>query len=114
MNDGTQSPTPRVYLLILVILMVLLALTIGAAFLDLPGHTWGIAIALGIAGLKAIAIMLYYMHVKFGPKQVAAFASAGFAWLAILFVLTCTDYLTRNHPRDLNFKGEPHLLVEQK
>jgi hypothetical protein len=50
------------------------------------------------------------MHLKFGAKQVAAFAAAGFLWLGILVTLTMSDYITRNHPPSMNYKGEPHYL----
>jgi cytochrome c oxidase subunit 4 len=104
-------------LIIFVILLCLLALTVAAAFVDFD-HWIGVrvlsislAIAMAIAIAKAVLIMLYFMHVKFNPhRTVIAFAGAAFIWLGILFALTYSDYLTRNHPGDLNFKGEPRVL----
>ena len=111
---SNQHPTPRTYFVIFMALLVLLAITTAVAFVDLdgllPGHFWGIAVAMTIAIAKGLLIMLYFMHVKYGPKRAVAFASAGFVWLGILVVLTFGDYLTRNHPPDLTYKGEPRYL----
>jgi cytochrome c oxidase subunit IV len=100
--------------MIFIALLVLLALTTAIAFVDLDrllrGHFWSIAIAMTIAIAKGLLIMLYFMHVKSGPQRAVAFASAGFVWLGILLVLTFSDYLTRNHPPDLTYKGEPRFL----
>jgi hypothetical protein len=54
------------------------------------------------------------MHVKYGSRLTWVFAAAGFVWLSILLSLTLTDYLTRNRPRDANFRGEPHFLLSQQ
>src|SRR4051794_14903645 len=113
---AAQQVTPRTYLAIFLALLGLLGLTVAAAFVDLDhllgGHYWSISIALAIAVAKGLLIMLYFMHVKFSTHRVVvSFASAAFVWLGILFVLTFSDYLTRNHPADLNYKGEPHHLA---
>jgi cytochrome c oxidase subunit 4 len=63
-----------------------------------------------IAIAKGVLILLFFMHVKFSSRQAVVFAGAGFLWLCILLVLTMSDYLTRNHPPDLTFKGEPRYL----
>ena len=117
MNDDTRQhghPTPKAYLVVFLALLVLLALTVSAAFLDLdrwlPGHFWGVAVTLSIAVAKGLLILLYFMHLKSGPRRAVAFAGAGFLWLGILIVLTFSDYLTRNHPPELNSQGEPHFL----
>jgi hypothetical protein len=54
------------------------------------------------------------MHLKYGPRLTWVFAAAGFVWLSILLTLTLTDYLTRNHPAEANFHGEPHYLLSQQ
>ena len=109
-----EHPTPRTYFVIFIALLVLLAITTLLAFVDLdrvlPGHFWGIAVAMTVAIAKGLLIMLYFMHVKSGPRRAVAFACAGFLWLGILLTLTFSDYLTRNHPPDLTYKGEPRYL----
>jgi cytochrome c oxidase subunit 4 len=74
-------------------LMLLLVLTIGVAFLDLG--PLGLAIALLIAAVKAVLIVLYFMHVRFGSRLQWLFSGAAFLWLALLLLITLSDYLSR-------------------
>jgi cytochrome c oxidase subunit 4 len=55
-----------------------------------------IVVSLGIAFAKAILIVLFFMHVKYKAKLVWLYVGAGFFWLAILFVISLGDYLTRS------------------
>jgi cytochrome c oxidase subunit 4 len=109
-----KSPGVRVYVVAYVALIALLAATVGAAFVPwprvVPGAGWGVGIALTIAAAKGLVILLYFMHVKYSPRMVWAFAGAGFLWLGIMFTLTFSDYVTRNHPAGANPKGEPRYL----
>lgn len=74
-------------------LMLLLALTLGMAFLPLgPAKPWvGYAIATAKAGL----ILWYFMELRREGGIARLAALAGFIWLVMLFVLTAVDYLTR-------------------
>jgi cytochrome c oxidase subunit 4 len=108
-----------VYLTVVLILMALLIVTVVAAFTDVDQFTrthhlgtgWNTAIAMLIAVVKGILIVLFFMHVKYGSKLTWVFASAGFIWLVIMFVLTFTDYATRTYP--LIQRGEPaHVMPE--
>jgi cytochrome c oxidase subunit 4 len=105
---------PRIYFATFLTLLLLLAITCAVAFIDLdrlPGGCWSIAVAMLIAIAKAVLILLFFMHVKSGPKRVYVFCGAGFLWLGILFVLTFSDYLSRNHPPGESPKGEPRFLI---
>lgn len=85
----------KVYLLVFIALMVLLGSTIGASFLDLG--PFNAVTALVIAGLKALLIILYFMHVRYSHSRLPwVFAGAGFFWLLILIVLAISDYLSRS------------------
>lgn len=110
-----SPPAPLTYTIVFVALLLLLVLTVAAAFVDLskflPGHGWGIVVALSIAILKTLLIMLYFMHLRGAPGRVLMFATAGFLWLAIMVTLTMSDYLTRNHPAETSPKGEPRYIV---
>jgi cytochrome c oxidase subunit 4 len=53
-------------------------------------------IALGIAGIKAALVILFFMHAKYSSKLAQLFAFAGFFWLAILLVFTLQDFMTRD------------------
>jgi cytochrome c oxidase subunit 4 len=52
-------------------------------------------VALTIATIKAVLVVLFFMHVKKSSKLTWAFSSAAFIWLVILLALTFNDYLTR-------------------
>ena len=83
----------RAYLGVFLALMVLTAVTASVAFLDL-----GIlndVVALGIAGTKAVLVILYFMHLRHSSRMVKVFLIAAFCWLLMFFVLILADYLTR-------------------
>jgi cytochrome c oxidase subunit 4 len=84
---------PKIYLSVWAVLLVLLAATVGLAYL--PLGTMHVVGAVGIAFAKAILIVLFFMHVKYKQKLVTVFVCAGLFWLAIMFTLTLGDYMTR-------------------
>ncbi len=75
--------------LVLLLVLTVLAAQVHLGFLNTP-------IALGIGLVKATLIVLYFMHVRYSPPLVRVFAAAGFLWLAIMFMLTFSDVLTRH------------------
>ncbi|ETI65748.1 oxidase [Sphingobium sp. C100] len=80
-------------LLVWAALMALLALTVGAAFLPIGmAKPW---VAYAIATAKAILILWFFMEMRRESGLARLAAIAGFVWLAILIMLTATDYLTR-------------------
>ena len=81
------------YFIVWIALLVLLAATVALSYVHL-GELNVIA-TLAIAAIKAIMIILYFMHVRYGPRLVWVFVGAGFFWLAILFALALGDYYTR-------------------
>ena len=82
-----------VYIAVFAALLVLTAATTAAAFHDLgPMNN---VVALGIAGLKATLVVLYFMHVRYGTRLIPLVVAAGLFWLMILIALSLTDYLTR-------------------
>ena len=85
--------SPRLYYLIFGILMVLTAITVAVAFVDL--RIFNTVVALGIAVTKATLVVLFFMHVKYGTRLTWVVAASGFVWMAILFALTLSDYLSR-------------------
>lgn len=84
------------YLGVFASLMVLLIATIFAARVDLGWLNAVIMIA--IAGVKALLVVLFFMHVKYGSRTTWVFAGAGLLWLMILMGLTLTDYFSRPWP----------------
>jgi cytochrome c oxidase subunit 4 len=84
------------YYIVFAALMVLLVLTLVAAAFDLG--PWNIIIAMTIAVVKAALVVLFFMHVYYSSHLVKFFAGATFFWLAILFVMTMSDYASRTWP----------------
>jgi cytochrome c oxidase subunit IV len=74
-------------------LFVLLAITVGSAYLPL-GAANG-AINLGVAAAKTALIALFFMNLLMSSVLVRLAAAAGMFWLVFLFALTAGDYLTR-------------------
>ncbi len=85
----------RTYVLVWAALLVLLAATVGVAYIHL-GWFNPVA-ALSIAVIKALIIALYFMHVRYSQRLVWVVAGAGVFWLAILFALSIGDYFTRGY-----------------
>ncbi len=48
-----------------------------------------------IAAAMAAIVLIVFMELDRGKSLLWVFAGAGFFWLALLFVLTAADYLTR-------------------
>ena len=84
----------RTYISIWLALLVLTGLTAGIAFVDLgPFNT---VVALVIATLKALLVVLIFMHVKYASDRLTkvVLVSALF-WLFLLLGLSLADYTTR-------------------
>jgi cytochrome c oxidase subunit 4 len=73
--------------------LLLLALTIGMAFINLG--ELNLVVAVTIAVVKAVLVVLYFMHVRYSSRVTWIVASAAVFWLAILFALTMSDFLSR-------------------
>jgi cytochrome c oxidase subunit 4 len=84
----------RVYVTIFLVLLFGTGLTVLAAFVDFPWKLNTI-VALTIATAKATFVVLYFMHVRYSTRLVWVIVASALFWLAILFALTFSDYLTR-------------------
>jgi cytochrome c oxidase subunit 4 len=90
--SGHVSPRST-YVAVFVTLMVLTAITIGVAFINLGPFNF--PLALSIAIVKATLVILFFMHVKYSSKLTKLIIATGFFFLLVLFSLTMTDYLSR-------------------
>ena len=99
--SGHISPKSTYYT-IFGALMVLTALTVGVAFINLGALNF--PVALSIAIVKATLVILFFMHVKYAGKLVKVVVAAAFFWLFIIFGLTIIDYATRS---DMTTDPEP-------
>ena len=91
--SGHVTPI-RSYLLVYAGLIVLTAVTVGAAFLDFG--QWHLAAGLGFGTVKALLVALIFMGVLYDKRLTWLVILASIYWLAILLALTLCDYLTRS------------------
>jgi cytochrome c oxidase subunit 4 len=87
------SPVSR-YITIFGALMVGTALTVGAAFVDLP-FSLNFPVALAIAVIKASLVIAFFMHVKYSSRYVKLIVGVALFFFGIMFTLTFTDYFSR-------------------
>ena len=90
--SGHISPKSTYYA-IFGMLMVLTAVTVGAAFTDLGFLNFPVALAIAIT--KATLVILFFMHAKFSSNLTKLFVGTAFFFLFIMLGLTMSDYLSR-------------------
>ena len=83
----------KIYYKVFGVLMALLGATVAIAYIHLG--KLNVIAALTIAVIKAVLIILYFMHVRYSSRLLWIFVGAGFFWLGILFALSYSDFLTR-------------------
>jgi cytochrome c oxidase subunit 4 len=86
----------KTYIWVWVGLMLLMIATAGLSRVNLG--EWSTVVAMGIAVVKAMLVILFFMHVRYeSQKMTWVVVLAGFFWLALLLGLTMTDYLSRGY-----------------
>jgi cytochrome c oxidase subunit 4 len=90
--SGHISPKSTYYA-IFGALMVLTAVTVAVAFVNLGPLNFPVALAIAIT--KATLVVLFFMHVKYSSQLTKLFVGMAFFFLFVLFGLTLTDYLSR-------------------
>ncbi len=90
---NATHPTPRTYFVSCIALLALLALTIGAAYINLGPFNTIVAMLISLA--KGTIILLFFMHLRYSRPLIWIAAATGFFWLGIMLVLAMTDYLSR-------------------
>ena len=90
-----------VYFAVFAALLALTALTTGVAFIDLG--RLNVVVALTIAVVKAILVILFFMHVYYGQRFTWVVVGGGFFWLGVLILFTMSDVLSRGW---LGFPGK--------
>jgi cytochrome c oxidase subunit 4 len=96
MHDESQHhpiDSARTYVAVLVTLLFLTILTTLVAYVDL-GY-FSTVIALAIACTKMLLVAMFFMHIRHSTKLTKLVVVAGLLWLAILLLLTLTDFATR-------------------
>lgn len=98
-----EGITVRMYVVVFLALMAFTALTVASAHADLG--RMNVVVAIAIAVSKAVLVITYFMHLRFGPRLSRAIIAAGFAGLLLLMALTFDDVLTRTTTTYLPFIG---------
>jgi cytochrome c oxidase subunit 4 len=78
---------------VFIALLVLLFATVGAAYVPLGPLNFPVAMT--IASVKAVLIVLFFMHLRYSHRLTAVVSVAAFLWLGIMLALTMSDYLSR-------------------
>ena len=84
---------PKVYGIIFALLMLFTALTVGASYIDM--YAFNAVVALAIACIKAVLVILFFMHVKYSSRLTKLTVAAGFFTFVVLITMTMTDYISR-------------------
>ena len=93
--------SPGTYLAIILTLLALTGITVFAAFVDLG--RFNIMVALLIATIKATLVVLIFMHAKYAPERTKLVIIAGIFWLALLLIMTLSDYASRVDYRGVRY-----------
>jgi cytochrome c oxidase subunit 4 len=88
----------KFYVAIFLALMVLTAITVAVAFLDLGAMNT--VVALVIAVTKMLLVVLFFMHVRYSSPLTRVVVIAGFFWLMLLLFFTLADFKTRSWTPD--------------
>ena len=94
MSGEHSHPSVGLYALILITLVSLTCATWAIAFINLG--IFNPVVALTIAVIKAVLVILFFMHVRYSSKLTMVTVAAGFFWLMIMITLSLSDYITRD------------------
>ena len=93
MSQHEHVDSVKTYALVLITLLVLTVLTTYVATVDLGAFS--VVVALVIAVTKMCFVALFFMHVRYSTRLTRLVIIGGLMWLAILLLLTLTDFFTR-------------------
>ena len=90
-----HSPSTSTYFAVFAALLLLTFVTVVVARIDLgPANT---LVAMAVAVTKALLVILFFMHVKYGTRMTKLTALAGFVWLALMILMIMSDYYGRGN-----------------
>jgi len=92
-NTEIHIITLRTYLIVYAALIVLLFATVGGAML--PLGTLHLPVAMTIAVIKAVMIVLIFMHVYYSSALTKITSIAALLWASLLLAITLADYFSR-------------------
>lgn len=92
---GHEHGGPAVYARTLAALVVLTAITVGAAYVNLGAGN--VVVALFIATIKASLVVLFFMHLRWDKPVYGIVAMAGFIFLGVFMGFCLMDQESRNY-----------------
>jgi cytochrome c oxidase subunit IV len=102
-TGGEHHITPiSVYVKTILALVVLMAITVGASYVDfsdfgpIKGNWIANCLALGIAVGKAMLVILFFMGVRYASQLTRLWVAAGFIVLSVMYFIA-GDHLTRKY-----------------
>ncbi|MBW4028458.1 cytochrome C oxidase subunit IV family protein [Acidipila rosea] len=97
MSEPTANPHhvvgPKVYLAIGGTLLLLTGATTAISFVELG--VFNAVVALAIAVIKAMLVVLFFMHIRYSSKLLKLTVAAGFFTFLVLISMVMTDYISR-------------------
>src|ERR1044072_7480420 len=97
-----HADSAKIYLVVFVALLALTGVTTAVAYLDL-GH-FSVVVALAIAVVKMLLVALFFMHLRHSTTLTRVVVAGGLLWLAILIVLSMSDFVSRQGLNNLTGK----------
>jgi len=85
--------SPVIYIVIGASLLILTGLTVGASFIEMG--VFNPIVALAIACIKAVLVVLFFMHVKYSTKLTKLTVFCGLFTFLALIGMTLSDYFSR-------------------
>ena len=85
--------SPMIYLGVFLALLVFTTLTVVASYIEMG--VFNAVVALGIACIKAVLVVLFFMHIKYSTKLTKLTVFAGLFTFMALIGMTMADYMTR-------------------
>lgn len=109
MSEHAHSSPARVYVLTLGVLLVLTAITVGAAYVNFGSSSVNLIIAMLIATVKATLVAMVFMHLRHDPPLNAIIFASALIFLGIFLLFPLIDIETRDRvvPYGLRMKAEP-------
>ncbi len=85
----------KTYVTVFLGLMALTALTVLVAFIDFGHGLLNDLVAMSIATVKALLVLVIFMHLKYSARLLWLIAGSSVVWLAVMIGLTLADYRSR-------------------
>lgn len=95
-DEQHSHPKPRLYIVVFVFLFIVTALEVVVTFEPLRSLLPQVPTLIFLAVLKGVAILLFYMHLKFDSRVFTAFFVVGFV-LAVSMIVTFMALFTAHY-----------------